>query len=287
MNFEQVCIQRYGAVAPETPLSGEVIQMRASPHPFVRLMADILKDVIEDDVAPDEAGHVAAIEAMRAELEAREEEITYRDFGAATKYAEQTAEEMYEGVERTRSLGTLCRRSSKPYRGALLLMKLVRRVQPETCLELGTGLGITSAYQATALELNGKGRLITLEGPASIAAVAQQTIATLGHGRVSLQVGRWQDTLEGVLATHRPIDFAFIDGHHDRDASVGYFEAILRCLSDGAVFILDDIRWSDGMLEAWTAISAHSRVEVALDLVDTGICYIADTPQPAEHYRLS
>jgi predicted O-methyltransferase YrrM len=261
--------------------------MRSSAHPFVNIMAGVIEDVMADHIAPDEAPHIAAIEARRADLEARDDEITYLDFGAATKYAEQTAEEMYQGVERSRSLGAMCRRSSKPYRGALLLMKLLRETRPETCLELGSGVGLTAAYQAAALELNGAGRLITLEGPASIAAVAEQTVAELGHGRVSVQVGRWQDTLEAVLAAHSPFDVAFIDGHHDRDASIGYFGAILPALSDGAVFILDDIRWSQGMLEAWVAISAHPRVKAAIDLVDTGIIQIGEAPEAAERHALT
>ncbi len=287
MTFEKICIQRYGADVPAPPIPAEVVEMRASDQPFVRLMADVLDEVIAERIAPDEHAHVAAIEARRAELEACEDEITYLDFGAATKYAEQTAEEMYQGVERSRSLGAMCRRSSKPYRGALMLMKLVRRIQPETCLELGSGLGFTAAYQAAALKLNGKGHLVTLEGPASIAAVARATIADLGHGRVSVQVGRWQDTLDAVLSAHRPFDVAFIDGHHDRDASIGYFEAILPALSDGAVFILDDIRWSQGMLEAWTEISAHPRVNAAIDLVDTGIVQIGDQAKAAERHKLT
>ena len=287
MTFEEICIQRYDGNAPAAPIPHEVEVMRASSHPFVQLMAGVLEDVITDNVAADEAPHITAIEARRAELEASEAEITYLDYGAATKYAEQTAEEMYQGVERSRSLGAMSRRSSKPYRGALLLLKLLRQTQPEHCLELGSGVGITAAYQAAALDLNGRGHLVTLEGPASIAAVAEETVALLGHDRVSVQAGRWQDTLDAVLAANRPIDFAFIDGHHDRDASLGYFEAILPALSDGAVFILDDIRWSQGMLEAWTAISAHPRVDVSIDLVDTGLVRVTDAHMSAEHHKLT
>lgn len=286
MTFEEICIQRYDAEAPAVSAPPELAAMRASPHPFARLMADVLDDVVANRIAADEAPYIAAIEARRAALEACEDEITYLDFGAATKYVEQTPQEMYAGVERTRSLGSLCRRSSKPYRGALLLLKLLRRIRPQICLELGSGLGLTAAYQAAALDLNGEGRLITLEGPATIAAVAEATLADLGHGRVEVVTGRWQDTLEGVLAASGTIDFAFIDGHHDRDASIGYFEAVLPTLSDGAVLILDDIRWSEGMLEAWNRILQHPLVDVSVDLVDTGLCRITHDSGAGEHFRL-
>lgn len=286
MTFEKICIQRFGADPIHMPVPPEIERMRASAHPFAQTMATVLEATIKDAIAPEERPYVEAIEARRASLEEREDEITYLDFGAATKYGEQSAEEMYTGVERSRSVGHMCRRSSKPYRTCLMLMKMLRSTHAETCLELGTGLGLTACYQAAALELKGKGRVISLEGPDSIAAIAQETADQIGHGRISIEVGRWQDTLERVVAANRPIHCAFIDGHHDRDASMHYFDAILPGLADGAIFILDDIRWSEGMLEAWNLLKAHPQVEVSIDLVDTGVCWIAGTPQPAEHYSL-
>ena len=108
-----------------------------------------------------------------------------------------------------------------------LLHKLLRKTKSVSCLELGTCLGISASYQAAALELNGAGRLITMEGAAPVAALAQQTVDKLGHGRVTIEVGRFQDTLDGVLAANKPFDYAFIDGHHDGPATVDYYNRIL------------------------------------------------------------
>lgn len=286
MSFEKICIQRFGADPVDMPRPVELDRMQASGHPFSRLMADVIGETIADRIGDDERPFVEAIERRRAALEEREDEIAYRDYGAASKYGEQTPEEMYEGVERSRSVGQMCRRSSKPYRACLMLLKLLRGTKSRNCLELGSGLGLTAAYQAAALEMNGSGTVMSLEGPQSIADIAEETANEIGYGRISIVAGRWQDTLSGVIAGHAPFDFAFIDGHHDRDASVGYFETILTGLADGAVFILDDIRWSDGMLEAWEAVRSHARVEVSIDLVDTGICWIADRVGKVESYAL-
>lgn len=286
MTFEELIIQRFDADVPAMPIPPQVAEMRGSDHPFARAMADVIEDVITNRLEADEQPHVEAIEQRRAELETSEDDISYRDFGAATRDGDQTPEEMYEGVDRSRSVGHLCRRTSKPYRSAILLHKLLRKTKSVSCLELGTCLGISASYQAAALELNGAGRLITMEGAASVAALAQQTVDKLGHGRVTIEVGRFQDTLDGVLAANKPFDYAFIDGHHDGPATVDYYNRILPVLTDGAVVIYDDIRWSNGMLDAWNELKVHPSVEVSVDLVDIGICWTANAPRPAQHFSL-
>lgn len=286
MTFEELIIQRFDADVPAMPIPPQVAEMRMSDHPFARAMADVIEDVIANRLDADEQPHVAAIEQRRAELEASEDDVSYRDFGAATRDGDQTPEEMYEGVDRSRSIGHLCRRTSKPYRSAILLHKLLRKTKSVSCLELGTCLGISASYQAAALELNGSGRLITMEGAAPVAALAQQTMDKLGHGRVTIEVGRFQDTLDGVLTANKPFDYAFIDGHHDGPATVDYYNRILPVLTDGAVVIYDDIRWSNGMLDAWNALKVHQSVEISIDLVDIGICWTANTPRPAQHFSL-
>ena len=287
MTFEELIIQRFDADVPQMAVPPAVAEMRASDHSFAQGMADVIEEVIQNRIAPDEQPHVDAIERRRAALEDSEDDISYMDFGAATRDESQTPEEMYEGVERSRTVGHLCRRTSKPYRSALLLHKLLRKTKSASCLELGSCLGISASYQAAALELNGAGRLITMEGAAPVAALAQQTVDQLGHGRVKIVVGRFQDTLDGALADEQPFDYAFIDGHHDGPATIDYYQRILPTLSDGSVVVYDDIRWSDGMLSAWNTLREHENVEVSVDLVDIGICWIARSPKPAQHFMVT
>jgi predicted O-methyltransferase YrrM len=286
MNFTDLIVQRFDADLPPPAMPDGVAGLEASAHPFAQLMGAALEETIANDVKGDERPHVEAIEARRAELEASEDEIAYKDFGAATRDGSQTREEMYEGVERARSVGHLCRRTSKPYRSALLLHKLLRRTKSRSCLELGTCLGISGSYEAAALELNGAGRLITMEGAAPVATLAQQTFDRLGHGRVQIVVGRFQDTLDETLEAFGPFDYAFIDGHHDGPATIDYYARILPHLTDGAVVIYDDIRWSNGMLAAWTELKHHPSVEVSVDLVDLGVCWVRRNPAPAEHHAI-
>ena len=71
------------------------------------------------------------------------------------------------------------------------------------------------------------------------------------------------------------MDFAFIDGHHDEDATLSYFHQVLSSLSEHSVLVFDDIRWSAGMAGAWRAIVAHEHVELSLDLGKVGLCVLS------------
>jgi predicted O-methyltransferase YrrM len=157
----------------------------------------------------------------------------------------------------------------------LFLMRLVRELAPRSCLELGTGFGISGAYQAASLELNGVGALSTLEGAPQLAEIAEQGFAALRlNERVEVGVGPLEDTLGHALERAAPVDYAFLDADHTAEATLEHFNAIVTHLSDGAVVVLDDINWAEG--RAWRTIRRHDRVSVALGLLRVGIVVISE-----------
>ena len=62
-----------------------------------------------------------------------------------------------------------------------------------------------------------------------------------------------------------------MDGHHDGPATVEYFHQIRPYMAPAGVMLFDDIRWSEGMMEAWTEVCAHPSVMGALDFQQSGI----------------
>jgi predicted O-methyltransferase YrrM len=220
-----------------------------------------------------EKSWVERIEGLRQDLRSSQAGVAHVDYGAGASHLRVTDEMMYEGRSVTTTVGEICRISSSPPSNALLLFQLIRGFRPKVCLELGTNLGIAAAYQAAALMLNGSGRIITLEGADSIASLAIQHLGGLGLN-AEVVVGRFQDTLGGVLREHGPIDFAFVDGHHDEHATLRYFDQIRPALMPRAVLVFDDISWSAGMQRAWQAITEHAAVALAIDLSSVGICLI-------------
>ncbi len=152
--------------------------------------------------------------------------------------------------------------------------QLVRRLEPVSCLELGTCVGISAAYQATALRFNGTGTMTSLEGAPEIAAIAAETFEVTGCTNASVVTGPFRDTLGSALEKARPVDFFFNDGHHDHDAVLQYFEQAMPFLAETAVIVFDDIAWSEGMKRAWKELEADSRVTVSIDLGAIGIVLV-------------
>jgi predicted O-methyltransferase YrrM len=174
---------------------------------------------------------------------------------------------------------------AKRGRSGLLLFRLVREFAPVSCLELGTSIGFSAAFQAAALELNGSGRLLTLERKPMLVELARNHFAWLGLSRVAVREGRFQDTLGDALKEMTPIDFAFIDGHHDEQATFEYFDRIHGALAASAVLVFDDIKWSEGMERAWSRISSDHRVGIAADLGNIGVC-VTGLPSPPIYLTL-
>lgn len=267
---------RLRSKARETLLTPRQIDsLRASDHHVLQSAGEVLKKLRARLMVEDEAQWIQRIERIRSDLCSSAERVLAPDYGAGDPAQTISDEAMEAGRITSEIVGQACQQYSKPPLWASLLFKLVRQFKCESCVELGTCLGISAAYQGAALELNGKGRLITLEGAPSFGAIAARTLSSLGLGhRVEVKIGRFQDNLPAVLIELRTIDYAFIDGHHDERATIAYFEQIVRYAAQPAIVVIDDITWSDGMRRAWRRVWADPKIDVALDLDKVGVCVL-------------
>lgn len=215
--------------------------------------------------------------------------INLTDYGAGDSYASRTKEEMHEGVSKKISVSEVYKVASTPDKWGELIFNLIREFKPENCLELGTCLGVSAAYQISALRLNGKGRFITIEGSRELAQLADNNLKNLDCDNYTIHVGRFMEVLPNVLSINEPIDFAFIDGHHDKVATQEYYELLYPFLSEHAVVIFDDINWSEGMNEVWKYLYLNGQgIEVAFDLYKWGICVVNknSTADQKQYYKV-
>jgi predicted O-methyltransferase YrrM len=250
-------------------------------------IAQSIRASLNASVTDDERSAIDRIERLRSEMNASTTEITRRDYGAGGRDSNRTKEQMLTGVEVVDTLGHLSQALSKPPLWCNFLFRLLRTTGPERCIEMGTAVGVSGAYQATALKLNGRGKLVTLEGAQSVANIARSNFQRLGLDSVEIVVGRFDETLPNVLAETRPVDYVFIDGHHDEKATVAYFEQILPFLAESALLVFDDITWSDGMARAWKTIAGNRRVGVAVDLGPVGLCLIDKSISRRNYVRVT
>ena len=203
------------------------------------------------------------IEKRRKELLRDATEITIQDFGAGSK----------RNTSNTRKINYIARTSLSQGKYARLLYNLIQHFKPKTILELGTSLGISSAYMAYG---NPDANVVSLEGSETIAEIARKTMHSCEIENVEIVVGNFDDTLAGVLSKLHPVDFAFVDGNHTKEATLRYFNQICEYRSSQTVMIFDDISWSEGMREAWNTIKDDKRVSISIDLCKFGIVFFRD-----------
>ena len=215
------------------------------------------------------------VEKRRQALLASDEVLEVSDFGAGSQVAGAGG--------RRRAVRAIARHAAKPPRLAQLLFRLVNHFRPATILELGTSLGLTTAYLAAA---DSRHRVITFEGCPNTAAVARETFAALHLPNVQLVEGNLDATLPATLAGLAvPLDFVFFDGNHRYEPTLRYFEQCLAKAHENSVFVLDDIHWSAEMEQAWTAIKAHPAVTVTVDLFYVGLVFFRKK-QPRQDFWL-
>lgn len=259
--------------SPRRNLESAISRLR-SDEGAPRLLGDALQETLQNRVTPDERMWIRRIELLREQLNSSTREISIEVCGVEKLSPTRTNEARDTGEVLLRTIGEVCRSASTTYFWSLLLFKLVRKLRPSFCLELGTCLGISASFQAAALKLNGMGRLVTLEGARTLTSLAEGNFQALGLDNVRIVLGRFQDTLDKVLQANESVDYAFIDGHHDEQATVAYYKQIACFLSEKALLVFDDISWSDGMKRAWRAILADERVKTSVNLGRFGVCVV-------------
>ena len=237
-----------------------------------KLLADSISKTLKNKFSTEDYAWINRIELLRGKLAGSKDTLEIIDYGAGSPNLNLTQDEMYRGRRVESKVCEVCRSASKSPMWCRLLFSLVREFKPDLCLELGTSIGISACYLGSALGINKKGKIITLEGSDSLASLADANFKSLGINRVELVKGRFNDTLSQILNHQKSIDFAFIDGHHDEQATFEYFLQILPFLTDDGLMVFDDISWSKGMERAWRKITAHEDIKISIDIFDVGIC---------------
>src|SRR4051812_8549558 len=104
------------------------------------------------------------------------------------------------------------------------------------------------------MNLNGGGRLVSLDGSAEYAALAAEGLVELGLDGVEFAVGDIADSLPDAIKGVAPVDYALIDAEHTEEATIGYFEGVVPHMAPQGVMVFDDIPWSPELRRTWRRI---------------------------------
>jgi predicted O-methyltransferase YrrM len=213
------------------------------------------------------------VEALRRQLLTDKTILQVEDFGAGSAISNT----------HQRSIASIARNAAKSKKFSQLLFRIVQYYKPATVLELGTSLGVSTAYMALA---NPAARVMTGEGSRAIAAQAFTNFQQLALQRIELTPGNFDDTLPGMVSRLSPVELAFIDGNHRLEPTVRYFEQLLPHITDKSIVIFDDIHWSEGMEQAWQQVKDHPAVTLTIDLFFIGLVFFRKDFKVKQHFTV-
>ena len=213
------------------------------------------------------------VEGLRKKLLKDNTVIAVEDFGVGSSIDKSNQ----------RTISSITKNSVKQKKFGQLLFRMVKRYKPKTILELGTSLGVTTSYLASA---NPGGNIITLEGSKAILKKAKENIDSLSLRNIQVIEGIFEDTLSTVVGGLSSVDFCFIDGNHKREPTEKYFRQILYKVHNDSILIFDDIHWSQGMEDAWETIQQHELVRCTMDLFFMGIIFFRQEFKEKQHFKI-
>lgn len=196
------------------------------------------------------------IESIRHQFKLNQQKIKMNDEG--------------QGHYEIRTVSSIVNQSVKSPKDAQLLFRLINMNQSATILELGTALGLTSLYLASA---NSQASVVTMEADEQLCAFAKQLFEEQQKKNIQLICGKIEQTLPLYLEEVEQIDFVFFDANHTYEAIMHYVTLCLPKIHSNTIFAIDDIHWSASMKKAWNELKKNSKVRLSIDLFSMGLLF--------------
>ena len=221
------------------------------------------------------------IESVRARMLVSDQVIEFVDYGSGVGRKGEGA----KGEKRVKDIakGSLARAKY-----AQMLFRLVNwlghQLREEnrglTIVELGTSLGVTTAYLAG---VDTRDKVYTYEGCEAVAKIAMDNWKELKMSNIDCRVGPI-DEVQLQCSLER-VDVAFVDANHTYEASLKYFDILAQKVHEKSVVVMDDIHHSEEMERAWREICADERVTSTIDLYQMGLVFF-DKHYWKRNYRM-
>lgn len=199
--------------------------------------------------------------------------INNEDLGVGSKYSPNNIEK--------KSTKEWLKNSSSPIKYGKILNNVANFYNCKKILELGTNLGVGTAYLSSA-----KNEIISIEGNKSLAKFTEESLIKNDFKNIAIEVGNFDELLENILDKNKHFDLYFIDGNHSKSATLKYFYQILPYIQTNDIVIFDDINWTKEMNEAWQEIHKNEKVRLSIDLYKLGIIFFREEQLAKEHHIL-
>ena len=211
------------------------------------------------------------IESLRQDLKKDHTIISGKDYGAGSK------------ITGNKTVSSIAISGVSDLNDCRTLSQLLQITKPKTILELGTSVGISTAYICKTLP---DSQVISLEGNEQLVQVAKENLQSLNIKNAEIIHGNIDDILDEVLRSLSEVDFVLIDANHRKDPLLKYFNKILPELSTAGCILIDDIRWSGEMYSGWQKICKNENIALSIEMLDQGLL-INKKELKKQHYVLS
>ncbi len=209
--------------------------------------------------------------ALRKELMQNHNKITVTDFGAGSKIF----------ADNKRIISKIALTAGISKKRGKLLAQTTNYFQPKTILEIGSSLGISTAYLSIGAP---QANIISLEGCPATAEIAKENFKKQDLKNIEVFIGEFDLTLDLALQ-NKSYDLIFFDGNHQKQPTLSYFEKCLSSAHENSIFIFDDIHWSEEMELAWEEIKNHQKVTLTADTYKWGLVFFSKGREK-QHFTL-
>jgi predicted O-methyltransferase YrrM len=169
-----------------------------------------------------------------------------------------------------------------PQKYGKILYKLTEKYKCRNIIELGTSFGISTSYLAA----NKDCKVQSIDANKQIQDIAKEAFQKLKTSNTVFISARFDEVLKDLCSQSNEISLIFIDGDHNKDATIRYFNTCLPYLHENTIMVFDDIYWSKGMTEAWNHICNQKEVSLSIDLYRLGILFFRKEQKQKEHFIL-
>ena len=214
-----------------------------------------------------------ALMEVRQELLRDRTVIETEQFGAGSKTFRS----------RKRRIRSIAARGISNPRQSELIYRLINYLKYNSCIELGTSLGLNTLYMAKA---NTAGKVSSIEGSKALYNYAMALAAKNKTGNIRFMNGDFDALLPELLQHIEKADLVYIDGNHTYDATLRYFDLALSKTNAHSVIIFDDIYWSKGMTAAWKKIQSHPSVTLSIDGFYFGMVFFRPELREKMHLKI-
>lgn len=217
---------------------------------------------------------IEEIEVLRTSFLNDHSKVRGKDLGAGSRVAKSECD---------KTVSTIARYGISSKRECIFLSELAKKIQANTCIELGTSLGIATSYLAKSNQL---ARIYTFEGNETLVKKSRDLFSKLNCTNIQLIHGDIDIKLPSQLAQLDKVDFAIIDANHTYNALLLYFNLLKTKMSDTGVMVIDDIRWSLDMYRGWKNLISDEGVTISIEFLNKGLLFFGQHIQK-QHYILS